>query len=363
MNIFNMFKKIIYGRKRSVNDFVPYEYCTRCDANLTLQKGYSSDFPYWVCKGCGEMLINPNVETENDIVWRCDKCESMLNIQPGFSEDCGSWKCAECGFINRISADEVFLSCDEYYAYCNSPLKGLADEDILKLHEYREISPLNGRDDITVMEGTEEGKKYIRKILNIYDVDVYRYLMDNPIPNMPRLYAVCEGDNNLVIIEEYIEGKTLSEILEDGGMDSAEAVQIAKSICYIIKNLHALSKPIIHRDIKPSNIIISESGEAYLIDINVAKWYKPGEIEDTKLLGSLYYAAPEQFGYGYTASSEKSDIYALGILLNVMITGKFPKEKKADGEVWNLIEKCISFNPDDRYTDSELIEAFDNIAR
>lgn len=72
-------------------------------------------------------------------------------------------------------------------------------------------------------------------------------------------------------------------------------------------------------------------------------------------MGTLYYVAPEQFGYGFSSLTEKNDIYAIGILMNIMITGKLPKEEKAAGDIWNVIEKCISLNPEDRYSDDELI--------
>ena len=90
-----------------------HEFCPKCEANLTLQKGYDNSLPYWVCKGCGEMLINPSLDTESDIIWRCDRCDDLLNVQPGFTEDCGIWKCANCGYENRIDASEVYDSEDE----------------------------------------------------------------------------------------------------------------------------------------------------------------------------------------------------------------------------------------------------------
>ena len=80
-------------------------------------------------------------------------------------------------------------------------------------------------------------------------------------------------------------------------------------------------------------------------------------------MGTMYYAAPEQFGYGFSASSAKSDIYAVGMLLNVMITGKLPKEVKAPEAIWSVIEKCIELKPEDRYSDDELISALDSILR
>ena len=66
-------------------------------------------------------------------------------------------------------------------------------------------------------------------------------------------------------------------------------------------------------------------------------------------------------GYGLSASSTKSDIYAVGMLLNVMLTGTFPKEAKAEGDLWPIIERCISLNAEDRYTAKELIDELDVI--
>ena len=87
--------------------------------------------------------------------------------------------------------------------------------------------------------------------------------------------------------------------------------------------------------------MVNSDLEVFLLDVNVAKWYKPEEKEDTRLLGTLYYVAPEQFGYGFSSLTEKNDIYAIGILMNIMITGKLPKEEKAAGDIWNVIEKYI----------------------
>lgn len=95
--------------------------------------------------------------------------------------------------------------------------------------------------------------------------------------------------------------------------------------------------------------------------MNVAKWFDPDKVDDTRYMGTQYYAAPEQVGYGFSASSEKSDIYAVGMLLNVMITGKFPKEEKAAGDVWNIIERCISLDAENRYTAKELIAELERI--
>lgn len=345
----------------SEDAFYDHEFCPRCNANIKMQKGYSNDLPYWICKGCGEMLINPEVNADSNIAWICDGCEAMLNIQPGFNEDCGEWKCTECGFINKIAPSEVYLSEDEFQADLMNPYRGLSDEDVLNLSTYQDEEYIDGRSDVIKVRGRESGKLYVKKLLTTYNRSVYEYLMDHPINRMPLVCGLYESDNCLIIIEEYIEGQTVAEMLEHGLLAVDEAISIVKSVCRILDELHNLSNPIIHRDIKPSNIIISPEAEVYLLDMNVAKWYDPEKSDDTRYMGTRFYAAPEQVGYGLSASSAKSDIYATGIMLNVMITGKFPKEERADGKVWDIIERCISLDAKDRYTAAELIKELDSI--
>ena len=349
--------KKLFGRKSKIT----YEYCTRCGANLTMQKGYSNTAPYWECRGCGKTLINPIID--DDIAWICDKCSAMLNIQKGFTVDCSRWQCTKCGYANRISPEEIYAYEDEYRADLKNPYKGLTDEEIVEIMGYEEQYNLDGRENVILLRSDADDRLYVKKYLKEYNISVYKYLRDNPVSNMPKIMRLYEGDNNLVVIEEYIPGRTLQNILTERLLATQEAVEIAEKLLSILKKLHSLKPPIIHRDIKPSNVILSEAGEVYLLDINVAKWYNKEEREDTRLLGTLHYAAPEQFGYGFEASGEKADIYSLGILLNVMITGKLPKEEKAPGAVWNLIEKCICLDADERYTDAEMLDALNEILR
>lgn len=81
---------------------------------MTLQKGYDNVLPYWICKGCGEMLINPKMDDDSNVVWLCDECGACLNIQEGFENNCGEWNCSECGFVNKIDMREIYSSEDEY---------------------------------------------------------------------------------------------------------------------------------------------------------------------------------------------------------------------------------------------------------
>ena len=331
-----------------------YEFCPRCEANLTLQKGYDNSLPYWICKGCGEMLINPEVETETNISWICDGCGAMLNVQDGFNEDCEEWKCTECGTVNPIDVSELYLSEDEYQASLRDPYKGLSDEDVLALSVYQDEQFVGDREDIAVVKDSDSGVFYIKKLLTTYDKSVYEYLLEHPIEHMPRVREIYESDNCLIVIEEYVKGCTVAELLLDGPLSDKNAVYITSSICTILDVLHNLPTPIIHRDIKPSNIIVTEDDEVYLLDMNVAKWYEPDKKDDTRYLGTEHYAAPEQVGYGMSASTTKTDIYGLGVLMNVMLTGDIPKEKQASDEYWPIIERCISLDAEKRYTAKEL---------
>ncbi len=333
----------------------PYEFCPRCDANLTFQKGYRNDLPYWICKGCGEMLINP--EVEGDIAWLCDGCGAMLNIQDGFSDNDGEWACTECGYANRIDESELYVSEDEFQAEQRSPYRGLSDEDVLALSLYRDLGNIDNRPDVVLVKHQETGQKFIKKLLTTYNRSVYDYLRDNPVEHMPIIHEIYESENCLIVIEEYIEGKTVADILEDSVISEDRAIKIAMDVCRILEVIHGLPTPIIHRDIKPSNIMVTPENEIYLLDMNVAKWYDPDKTDDTRYMGTRFYAAPEQAGYGLSASSARSDVYAVGILLNVMVTGKFPKEERAGGRLWDIIERCISLNAGDRYSASELREA------
>lgn len=349
-------KKLINKGNTTKKKYVDCEFCPRCEANLTLQKGYSNDLPYWKCLGCGEMLINPLVDLDSRIVWLCDNCQELLNIQQGFSESCNEWKCTECGHVNEINAKEVYVSDDEYQRELGNPYRGLDDDALLKLSQYEEVECIGDRGNVILVRDRETQTLYVKKILTFYDYDIYQFLKDHPIEFMPKIFGLYEGKDILIVIEEYVRGKTLEEILEAGPISENSAITIAQKICKILDCLHGLDMPIVHRDIKASNIIVTQDDEIWLLDMNVAKIYDPDQRHDTWFMGTWLYAAPEQVGYGLKASSPKTDIYALGILMNVMVTGKFPNDEQAKGELWDIIQKCISLNSDDRYTAKELEE-------
>lgn len=345
-----------------------YEFCPVCEANLTLQRGYNNTIKHWVCRGCGETLTNPDVPEdpkarfgEREIAWVCDGCSQLLNTQEGFYDNSGIWNCLECGYENIISESEIYESETDYQAQKNSPTKGLSEADILEIYSYEELDSIDGREDITLVRRNEDNKLFVKKFLKIYDVSIYEFVKEYPVSNMPRIESMFKGDNGITIIEEYIEGDNLLDLVNENAISLGRALEIVKELCHILLSLNNLDTPIIHRDIKPSNIVISKNGDVFLLDINVAKWAEEEKTGNTRLFGTTYFAAPEQFGYGLEPISTKADIYGLGQLFNILLTGKYPAEEKAPEPYWSVIEKCIKLEASERCDIKELIKEIDGL--
>lgn len=132
----------------------------------------------------------------------------------------------------------------------------------------------------------------------------------------------------------------------------------ALDICNGLVFIHSLG--IIHRDIKPSNIIITEQGEAVIIDFGIARLTDDSKYADTKNLGTAGYAAPEQFGI--YQSGPVTDIYAVGVLLNELLLGVHPTIDTPKGKLGKVINKCIMAQMSKRYQNvSELAEVLNKL--
>ena len=140
--------------------------------------------------------------------------------------------------------------------------------------------------------------------------------------SIPKTYGTFSEENRHYIIMDYIEGKTLEEIinLSDSPILEYKAIQWIIELAEIMDYLHnSFEKPVIYRDLKPSNIIITPDGNVNLIDFGIALYYNPDRNTDTFYCGSPGYAAPEQYkGRGQT--KPQTDIFALGVILLQMLT-------------------------------------------
>jgi len=175
--------------------------------------------------------------------------------------------------------------------------------------------------------------------------EIYRLLSTKSNPHIPQIYAVEEQENELFVAEEYVDGENLSEHLQKNLLSDEQKLNYALQLCEAVGFLHALNPSVIHRDIKPSNILINGKGVLKLIDFDASRHYKEApSSSDTRLLGTVEYAPPEQFGYSQT--DVRSDIYSMGVVFHEMR----PTENKRLAEQWEKIaEKCTSFDPKNRY--------------
>lgn len=146
-------------------------------------------------------------------------------------------------------------------------------------------------------------------------------------PNLVNIYDVGQQDNNYYIVMEYVEGKTLKELIEEDAPLSIErAVDIAIMICDGLQ--HAHEKGIIHRDIKPHNILITESGIVKVADFGIAQAITKHTITfGGNVIGSVHYISPEQAkGEPLTPAT---DIYSVGCVLYEMLTGQIPYDAES----------------------------------
>lgn len=221
---------------------------------------------------------------------------------------------------------------------------------------YQELAPLRENHDAMLVQHAETQKFFVKKRLGIYDLEVFQYLKDHPIANMPRIIELAEDDGVLIVIEQYISGDTIQELLDNRGLfTETQTIDIICQLCRIVSELHHAATPIIHRDIKPSNIILSPDGVVKLLDMNAAKLISDTKTQDTVLMGTAGYAAPEQ--YGFASSNVQADIYAIGVLMNVMLTGQFPQNELYTGRVKNIIQNCTKIDWKSRYHSIDEVEA------
>lgn len=227
-------------------------------------------------------------------------------------------------------------------------------EEQCRLSYYKEIADISPHQNVKLVQHVETRRIYVKKVQEVYNKQIYDYLMHCDNPHIPKIYECMEDEGNLIIIEEYIQGESLSERLEQGGLYAREEVcRIVITICDVLEQLHQLPVPVIHRDLKPENILLQSNGYLKIIDFNTAKKFEEGREQDTVLIGTRDYAAPEQ--YGFAQSDARTDIYALGVMMNYLLTRAYPKDflymgmGMPDDSVSQIIRRCTALDPRQRY--------------
>ena len=194
--------------------------------------------------------------------------------------------------------------------------------------------------EIWLVEENSTNQKYVLKIINRIGTP-YPQMLKLQHQNLPMVYYAVETDMATYVIEEYLQGMNLQEYFDRyGSFNEADICQYAMEICDCLELLH--SHHILHRDIKPSNLFLMDNHKLKLIDFDAGRVEKINKINDTQIIGTPGFASPEQ--YGFQQTDKKTDIYSLGLTLQVLIG--FDNYK---GFLLPVLKKCTEFDPSKRY--------------
>lgn len=158
--------------------------------------------------------------------------------------------------------------------------------------------------------------------------------------NVTAIYSFLPHGDNYAMVMEFVAGKPLDKILEErGALDVTTAARLFCQALEGVAQAHALG--IVHRDIKPANLLVTALGEVKVTDFGIARVLGTARQTRTgKLIGTLEYMSPEQVRG--KDSDARADVYALGILLYEMVTGRVPFNCDSDFE---LIHAQVEENP------------------
>ena len=185
---------------------------------------------------------------------------------------------------------------------------------------------------------------------------------------IPKVREVIGVEKSKVLIQEFVSGKTLDEMIERE-FEAKEVESVVIQLTNVVAYAHELG--IIHRDIKPSNVMVRPDGFIKLLDFGAAKELKEKEFSAT-VTGSRPYMSPEQI---MGRSQKRSDVWALGVVMYVLYTGMFPFYHEVekvlmdmileyppsapskfngalDPKIEQIILKCLVKKPENRYLDA-----------
>lgn len=198
-----------------------------------------------------------------------------------------------------------------------------------------------------LIQDAATGKILVQKAIQKDSIPVYRKLQQLESPHLAKIISCEEQQDIGMVTEEYISGETLDEKLHRQGVMPPEIVKYyIRQLLEVLEQIHA--QGIVHRDISPKNVLISTDGVVKLLDFDIARRRKQNQNTDTTILGTVGFASPEQ--YGFLQTDATADIYALGVLMNVMLEGTLPNVHLTDRKPFcDVIKKCTEIDPQNRY--------------
>jgi serine/threonine protein kinase len=328
---------------------------------------------------------------------RCQQCGSEVEQAALFCSQCASPLRKSSGGSSGADAATTIASADaptysppRKPSSFGSPSHPSRDGErfapgMLIADRYRIISPLGrgGMGEVFRADDLTLGQPVALKFLTDSMIDksmLERFRNEVRIarrishPNVCRVYDIGETDNQVFLSMEYVDGEDLSSLLRHiGRLPRDKALEISRKVCAGLAAAH--DKGVLHRDLKPSNIMLDARGEVLIMDFGLAGLVH--EIEDVRS-GTPAYMAPEQLaGKEVTA---RSDIYALGLVIYELFTGKPVFEGKTHDEIMRVrressphrlatlvrdldpavemvILRCLEEEPEDRPSSALIVSA------
>ena len=215
-------------------------------------------------------------------------------------------------------------------------------------------------------------------------------LAQTRLPCLPRVIDSFEHDGRLCVVTEYIEGRPLDAYCDENGLDRRARAELLARVCRAAQSLH--ERGIIHRDLKPSNVLVTSSGDVFIIDLGIAMLEETDAFttltHDGAPVGSPAFMSPEQASGERERVSTRSDVYALGAIGYLLLTGETPhnmnstlpsalrrvsEEPARDPRALDntltvglasVLQKSVARKPEERYaTSSDLAEEFERWLR
>lgn len=226
-------------------------------------------------------------------------------------------------------------------------------ENNLKLHymedTYEKLTVLGSNEEnpVWLAKHRYTGQIVVWKRIELLGIPLYTKLKEMKHPGLVCVREVIRLDECGIVIEDYVSGITLEEMLcMRRCLEKPMVDDYMKQLFNVLLLIHR--EGIVHRDINPKNILISTDGVLKLIDFGIAREEKEARTKDTTILGTVGYAPPEQFGFRQTDA--RTDIYACGVLMNVLLTGELVSDEVTTEKPYrNVILKCVQMDPQMRY--------------
>jgi predicted Ser/Thr protein kinase len=191
-------------------------------------------------------------------------------------------------------------------------------------------------------------------------------------------FSAANAETPYFVMEYIVGAKTITDFANERGLDTRNRLELFRKACDAVS--HAHSRGILHRDLKPGNILVAEDGQPKIIDFGVARQLDRDTILTTahedigRLVGTIQYMAPEQFRGDSRELDVRVDVYALGVVLYELLTGRLPfdlrraalaeaarvvldetpqllssRDRAIDRNIGLIAQKCLQKNPQQRY--------------